>query len=151
MNTLSLFYRKPAVAFAACVALLGAAAAARADTAVSLPLDTNTTVNGVDVACTGIGQTKDNPVWRDYPLRLEVSGPRGDYLAGETLTVYRSGRQPLLRVACNAPWVLMRLPPGGEYRFQAGLDQPGTSPHTVAARVPEHGQARVVIVFPHAD
>jgi hypothetical protein len=149
MNTRSFSGRKPAVAFAACLALVGLAATARADTAIQLPLDTNTTVDGVNVACTGIGETRNNPLWQDYPVRLEFSDARGDYMADETLTVYRSGRQPLLSVSCDAPWVLMRLPPGGDYRVQASLDEPGTSPHTVVVRVPEHGQARFLIVFPH--
>lgn len=151
MNARPLSHRNPAIAAAACLAFAGLAASARADTAVRLPLDTNTTVDGVDVACTGIGQTRNNPLWRDYPVRLEFSDAKGDYLADETLTVYRPDRQPALSVSCDGPWVLMKLPPGRDYRVQASLDEPGTSPHSSVVRAPEHGQARFLITFPRSN
>jgi len=151
MTELCLVSRKSAVAFAACLSFISLAAAARADTVAALPMDTNTTIDGVDIACTGVGQTRDNPLWRDYPVKLEFSNAQGDYVADETLTVYRPGRRPLLSVSCDAPWVLMRLTPGHDYRVRASLDEPGTSPRTADIRVPEHGQARSLIVFPRAD
>jgi hypothetical protein len=151
MNTLGFRHHTVSVALAAGIALAGLAATANADTTVRLPLDTDTSVNGVDVACTGIGQSRDNPRWRDYPVRLEFSDAKGEYVSDETLKLSRAGGGPMLSVSCQAPWVLMKLPAGHDYRVRAALDEAGTSQRLAAVRVPEHGQARVSIVFPHAD
>ena len=47
-----------------------------------------TTINGVEVVCTGVGSAKDDPRWSAYPVKIvlattggaipEVSGPDGD-------------------------------------------------------------------------
>lgn len=150
MHKYYMSYRMPAVALAASVGIIGMTAPARADPVVQLPWDKDTKVEGVDVACTGIGQTRNDAHWRDYPVKLEFSDAKGGYVADETLKVYRPGRLAPLKVSCDAPWVLMKLPPGGRYHIQARLDEPGTTMRSAAVTAPEHGQARVLITFPHS-
>lgn len=53
-----------------------AAAAALAGGALqplALPVDQETSIGGVPVACTGLGQTKLDPRWARYPVRVEFS------------------------------------------------------------------------------
>ncbi len=45
-------------------------------------LDHETTIAGIGVACTGIGQTKNDPKWQAYPVLVEYAGPGGELLAG---------------------------------------------------------------------
>ena len=135
----------------ACLAALGSATVARAEAPVRLPLDTGTTVSGVDVACTGVGQTKDNPAWQAYPVRLEFADTTGAYVSDETLTVSGRDGSPLLSVSCSAPWVLMKLPAGRDYHVSASLTGNGGPTRSAVVRAPEHGQARFVFAFPSAD
>lgn len=152
MDTRSFFNRRRAVRLAACLAALGSTTVARAEGGVRLPLDTATTVSGVEVACTGIGQTKDNPKWQAYPVRLEFSDTTGAYVSDETLTVAAGrGGSPLLAVSCSAPWVLMKLPPGRDYHVTASLTGNGAPTRSAVVKAPEHGQARFVFAFPSTN
>jgi hypothetical protein len=112
---------------------------------VRVPLDQQVTINGVDVGCTGIGQSKDDPKWLAYPVRLEFADPKQDYLANERVTLASGAGAPLLDVACEGPWVLMKLPPGRPYKVTA--DVPGAPPQTATVRAPVHGQKRFVMTF----
>jgi hypothetical protein len=131
----------------AAVAALAAAGVAQAQPE-QIALDQVANVGGVQVACTGIGQTKEDPQWQAYPVRVEFARADGDYLASEVLTV--SGRGgPSLSVACEGPWVLLQLP-AGSYRLEGQSTEPGVAPIVQTVSSPGHGQARVVMTFPAA-
>jgi hypothetical protein len=132
----------------ATAAAMAAAGVAQAQP-TPVPLDDTVNVGGVDVACTGIGQTKNDPKWLAFPVRVEFARANGDYLANETLTVSQGGGAPMLTVACEGPWVLLKLP-AGEYRLEGRSSEPGTQPVVQTARAPAQGQARVVMTFPAA-
>ena len=68
-------------------------------------------IGGVETVCTGVGSAKDNPAWSAYPVKLVFADPSGANLAQVHLSVMRAGR-PLVETECDAPWVLMKLPPG---------------------------------------
>src|SRR3569833_2995052 len=68
-------------------------------------------IGGVETVCTGVGSAKDNPAWSAYPVKLVFADPTGANLAQVHLSVMRAGR-PLVETECDAPWVLMKLPPG---------------------------------------
>jgi hypothetical protein len=59
--------------------------------AVALPVDAATTINGVELACTGVGQTREEARWRAYPIRVEFSNARNEYLVGGAITLRRGG------------------------------------------------------------
>jgi hypothetical protein len=140
-----------AVAVLAGLALASSAASALAEEPTRLPLDGETVIGGVGVACTGIGQTKDQPRWLAYPVRVEFADPKHNYLAGESLTLFDAAGASILSVACEAPWVLLKLPAGKPYRIEAkGADPPTSSQHAVV-KAPGHGQARFVLTFPDAQ
>jgi hypothetical protein len=114
---------------------------------VSVPEDRVVTVNGVDVACTGIGQTRNDPQWAAYPVRVEISGAHNEYLAGAVVSVRDHAGRPVLSVACDGPWVLVKLP-AGNYRIVASLAGSDARPRSAPVRSPRRGQLRVVMQFP---
>ena len=130
------------------LALAGSAAAE----AQRVPLDGEAVIGGVGVACTGVGQVKNDPRWSAYPVRLEFADAKSNYLAGEAVTLSDPKGASILEVSCEGPWVLLKLPPGRPYRVEARLtDTPATQPRSAIVKAPAHGQARLVLVFPDAD
>jgi hypothetical protein len=130
-------------------ALSGLAAAGVAQAQpTAIPLDQVRDIDGVQVACTGIGQTKQDPKWLAYSVRVEFARANGNYLANETLTLMGPGG-PRFTVACDGPWVLLSLP-AGAYRLQGQSSEAGTAPITQSATAPAQGQARVIMTFPNA-
>ncbi len=108
----------------------------------SLPDGQEMDINGVQTVCTGVtSDTRMNPEWRNYSLRLEFAGQAGQYLGDETVNV--SGHGETWSVHCGGPWVLMMLPPG-TYRIAADVADAGHKDITV--HVPGH----VVVRFPNA-
>src|SRR3954447_2293827 len=112
-----------------------------------LAMDNPTTINGVEVVCTGIGSGQDDPRWASYPIRVEFSNGGAQYLAGAHVTL-RSGAAELASFDCSGSWVLFRLKPGN-YKVSASLtDQPGSGERSTTFSPPASGQKRVVIQFP---
>jgi hypothetical protein len=113
-----------------------------------LALDHEAKIAGVDVACTGIGQTKDDPRWLAYPVRVEFAGAGGEYLANETLTLFDAKGAQRLAVSCEGPWILLKLPPGKAYKVDGKVGHTGEVTVSAPVKAPSHGQARVVLTFP---
>ena len=127
------------------LAFLAATVAVAAPSAVVIPVDQARTVAGVEVACTGIGQTRNDPRWAAYPVRVEVSDGRNEYLVGEVVSVGRPGSTPRFSVSCDAPWLLLKLEPGAwvvQARIKGAAGQRTATIHT-----PAKGQIRVVLQF----
>ena len=111
--------------------------------ALSLPLDTPTDVNGIETVCTGIdSDSRDDPRWAAYPLRLEFAAGNRAYVANEAVSIMGGGGALALR--CAGPWVLAKLPPG-QYRVVASVS--GVTKNATVT-VPRKGQARFVLHFP---
>src|SRR5271169_5997369 len=94
--------------FAAAVLLFAELTRAVAD---PMPMDNPVTVNGIETVCTGIADSKDDPRWKSYPVRIEFSNGGAQYLAGAHVTLAQNGRE-LTNLDCPASWVLFRLLPG---------------------------------------
>ncbi len=117
---------------------------AQAQTPGALPLDTPTTVSGVETVCTGVGMSEEDKLrWKAYPLKVVVSGKDGQFLAGEQVTVTQGGRD-VVSAICDGPWMLFKLAPG-EYRVRATVD--GKNVESLA-RLPKSGQRSVQLQFP---
>ncbi len=149
MTTSQYSLARAALGLATALGLAMSAGAAAADP-VNIPLDQSTTIGGVDVACTGIGQTKDDPKWQAYPVRVEFADSHQAYLANETLTLYGPKNAEILQVSCEGPWVLLKLPVGKPYKVSVQLHEEGTAPRSATVKAPKHGQARFVLTFPDA-
>lgn len=122
---------------------------AEAGPVVELPSDTPTEVNGVEAACTGIGQTRNDPRWADYAVRVEVSDHESAYLADAVIGVFTARGRPVLQVSCDSPWLLLDLAPG---RYVVRAEIPGSEarPRSSTIVAPARGQIRVVLQFPDA-
>jgi len=113
----------------------------------SLPMDNATTINGVQTVCTGIGSAEDNPVWKTYPIRVEFSNDKAQYLAGVHIVLDQGGKS-LAAFDCAGSWVLFKVP-AGSYKVTANLTgQTGGAARSATFSPPATGQKRVVIQFP---
>jgi hypothetical protein len=81
--------------------------------------DTPTTINGVETVCTGVGSAKDDPRWSAYPVKVVLATAGGANLADAHVTVSKAG-QPVVQTDCDAPWILIKAPPG-DYSVTASL------------------------------
>ena len=128
---------------AVCLLAVSAAAAQPA----ALALDTETTIGGVDVACTGMGQTRLDPRWNAYPVRVEFSNARSEYLTDGEIALSDARGRPILAVRCEGPWILLKLRPGA-YRVEGRLANVDAKPRSARFRPPARGQMRLVLQFP---
>ncbi len=134
------------IALAAAAGLIPAIASAEP---TSVPLDTETTVSGVPVACTGVGESKLNPHWNAYPVRVEFSGADNGLLADEALTIFDAAGAEVVSVACEGPWILLKLP-AGSYRIEGRLPKTQTLPQSGFFRVTPDGPVHLELRFPDA-
>jgi hypothetical protein len=142
--------RMSSVAAAAAVALAAGWAGAANAQPTKVPLDAETTVDGVPVACTGVGQTKLDPHWTTYPVRAEFSDAKNAYLANEAITVWDAHGRQVVSVSCEGPWILLKLAPGS-YRIEGRLLDMAAKPRTAPFKPPAKGQMRLVLQFLDVD
>jgi len=115
-------------------------------TPVTMGWDSEMTIAGVGLACTGIGGTKDDPKWLAYPLRIEFANRAREYLIDATVTLTDNKGAKLFTVTCPGAWLLLKLPSPAPYRVDALIK--GQAAPTTTVRSPAKGQTRVILVFP---
>ncbi len=81
--------------------------------------DTPTTINGVEVVCTGVGSAKGDPRWNAYPVKIVLATTGGANLANAHVSLTKGG-QEVAGLDCDAPWILFK-PPAGNYTATATL------------------------------
>jgi hypothetical protein len=109
-----------------------------------LVLDTPTDVNGIETVCTGIdSDSRNDPRWAEYPLRLEFAAGSRAYVADETVGI--TGGGTALQVRCPGPWLLAKLP-AGKYNVVATVE--GGVTKSAVVNVPRTGRVRAVLHFP---
>ena len=91
--------------------------------------DQPVTIGGVESVCTGVGSAKDNPAWKDYPIKLTFSNLAGENEAAEHVAISQRGKT-VMETDCDAPWLLIKAP-AGHYDVSASL--PGGSRMAKAA------------------
>ncbi len=112
----------------------------------SMPMDNPVTLNGIETVCTGIADSKDDPRWKAYPIRVEFSNGGAQYLAGAHVSLEQGGKT-LTSLDCPAAWVLFKLEPG-TYTVTASMLDSQAKPRTATFSPPAKGQKRVVLRFP---
>jgi hypothetical protein len=132
---------------AAAAALAGPLAALAQVAPVAIPLNAEQTVGDVGVGCTGVGQEKDNPRWKAYPIRVEAANPNADLLANMEIILSGKGGAELARVTCAGPWIMLRPPPG-TYTLEGWLPGAGAKHQVVSVTAPASGQKIVTLIFP---
>ncbi len=120
------------------------AVAAQADGPMTM--DQPVTISGIETVCTGVADSKDDPRWSAYPIRVEFSNKAAQYLAGAHVTLAKADGAVLSQFDCPGSWVLFKLAPG-RYKVTAviGPEPGGTASASFAP--PAKGQKRVVLRF----
>ena len=111
-----------------------------------MPMDRAVQMNGLETVCTGVGETKDDPQWNAYPVRVEFSNGGAQYLAGATLRVSK-GHTMIAEMDCAGAWVLLRGPTGN-YHVTATIDGSQAKPANARFMMRNGAQKRVVLRFP---
>ena len=114
-----------------------------------IPIDRSISVGDIEAACTGVGQTRLDARWSAYPVRIEFSNMKNDYLLDATITVKNAAGAALLTASCDGPWLLLKLPKG-RYSVSAVLNDAAVKPRSASFSPPDHGQMRLVLQFPDA-
>ncbi len=99
---------------------------------------------GVSFVCTGVGESKEDPKWKVYPLKLMFTGSGRAYVSEVKAEIKDASGQTVLKTECDGPWLLVKLKPG-KYQIQASADGGGTK--TSSVTVPEVGQNELVMRF----
>ena len=111
---------------------------------VALFPDIPTRVGNLEVVCTGIGlDSRENPAWAAYPLKVEFAG-RGSQYLGDVHVMLSQHGAALAAIACGGPWVLFRVPAG---RYEVEANTEGKTAAT-SALVSGTGQSRIVLRYP---
>jgi len=116
-----------------------------------LQLDAETMIGGIGVACTGIGESKHEARWNDYPLRIEFANDLREYLIGTKVTVSTMEQQPIMNVSCWGSWLLLKPPARDSYRVEARIIGETGPSQITTVQAPTSGQARIVLEFPGVD
>lgn len=106
--------------------------------------DTPTTVNGVEMVCTGVGSAKDDPRWSAYPIKVVLATASGANLANAHVSLSQKGKE-LAGLDCDAPWILFRAP-AGTYNVTASLIGGSGQSHS-ASVTSGSGQKEVTLTF----
>lgn len=121
-----------------------AAVAAWAGDVTQLPDDQPVEVNGIKLACTGIGDdAQHDPRWKAYSSRIEFANAAREYLSDVVLAVSDANGKQLFKVRCGSPWVLAALAPA-KYQLTATFESLTTSDKFTA---PKKGQKRFIVRF----
>ena len=133
--------------FAACVvaaAFIGSAVA-RADSATTMPIDEPTVIDGINLACTGVGdEARSDPRWPGFAVRIEFANAAAQYLSNVDVSVADESGKTLFQVNCDSAWILADLLPG-KYTVSGTFE--GIT-KTAKVTAPTSGQTRVVVRFP---
>lgn len=102
---------------------------------------------GIKYACAGVGKdSRADPRWAAYPLKLMFAAARGDYLADLDVTIRDATGAEVIRLeGCLAPWLLVDLKPG-RYDVTAVARDSYSRSATVAVQAGR--QAMVVLRYP---
>ena len=111
--------------------------------------DTPTTINGVEVVCTGVGSAKDDPRWSAYPVKIVLATTGGANLANAHVSLSKGGKD-VAGLDCDAPWILFK-PPAGGYTATASLIGGSSTAHANFTTAGGGTQKEVTLVFPKGE
>lgn len=125
----------------AALLLLSARAAA-----APLPMDVPVVLGSVETVCTGIGEGKNDPRWKTYPIRVEFADAQAHYIAGAHVTLADAAGATAAEFDCSGSWVMLSMP-----RLYSVTARVGTEMASSKFQTPMTGQMRVVLRFPSAQ
>lgn len=108
--------------------------------------DQELSFQGIKYACTGVGESKEDPRWANYSAKLMFTTGGRAYVSFVQVKVEDAQGKVVLDVDCDAPWIVAQLPPGSytikatadrKYPKSAKLQVGGGKPSELAIRFPE--------------
>src|SRR5215831_399461 len=81
------------------ISVVAALSATRALAVQDMP----TTIDGIPTVCTGVGSSKDDPRWKDYPVKIVLATTGGADLANAHVSLSKDGKE-VAGLDCDAPW-----------------------------------------------
>ena len=109
--------------------------------------DEEKTYNGVQYACTGVGDAKDDPKWGNYAVKLMFTTAGRAYVSYIQVKIQDSSGKEIFQADCDSPWLVINLLPGSykvsatavkKYTKNVTLNVAGTGKQTeLAIRFPE--------------
>jgi hypothetical protein len=130
----------------ASLAILALAVASGPAVADPMAMDTPVQMNGLETVCTGVGETKDDPKWLSYPVRIEFSNGGAQYLSGATVRISH-GAESVGSLDCPGAWVLLRGAPG-EYCVNVTIYNSSAKAVDASFRMGSGPKKRIVLRFP---
>lgn len=112
-----------------------------------LPMDVPVTSGSVETVCTGIGEGKNDPRWKTYPIRVEFADASAHYIAGAHVALTGADGTTMAELDCSGAWVLFKMPRG----LYSVMGRIGTETASAKFQTPMTGQMRVVLRFPSAQ
>ncbi len=94
--------------------------------------------------CTGVGESKEDPRWKEYPLKLMFAASGRAYISEVQVEIQDASGKLVLKTLCDGPWLLAKLKPG-KYSAKVSVEGAGTKVESVT--VPESGQNERVFRF----
>jgi hypothetical protein len=75
-------------------------------------MDTPVTLGNVETVCTGIGDGKNDPRWKTYPIRVEFADGAAHDIAGAHVVLSDVAGRTAAELDCSGSWVLFKMPRG---------------------------------------
>lgn len=98
-----------------------------------MAVDRDVAIGDVKAACTGIGDTRTDARWAAYPIRVEFSNAKNEYMVDALVALVDAKGEAVLVVRCDSPWLLLKPPPGS-YAVYAQLMDSGARMRSSANR-----------------
>jgi hypothetical protein len=68
--------------------------------------------NGIQFACTGVGDAKDDPKWGGYATKLMFTTGGRAYVSYVQVKIQDASGKEVFQADCDAPWLVINLLPG---------------------------------------
>ncbi|MEX0810540.1 MAG: hypothetical protein WD044_17595 [Dongiaceae bacterium] len=142
--------RRSALFSAALAASIAAAPAlvpqlATADEIAAAPSDTILADGGTRYACAGTAESKFDPRWDEFPLKIVTAASNGTLLGYVDIAIADASGAPVLDVYCEAPWLVTDVAPGN-YTVRV-VARNGQYEETASFDVAATGQTEVLVSF----
>ena len=103
---------------------------------------------GILYACTGIAESKTDPRWEQYAVKMVFAGATGQLLGDIQVRVDDKNGRQIFETHCFAPWLMLALQPG---RYKATATARQVFTHSVDFLVSAGRQAYIVVRFPEIN
>jgi len=74
--------------------------------------DEEKTTQGIQYACTGVGDAKDDPKWGNYAVKLMFTTAGRAYVSYVNVSIQDSSGKAVFTADCDSPWLVINLQPG---------------------------------------